>query len=168
MVTAQIVGMLCAMPPRPGPVDPATGSAAGAASDGLDLLLARCLRTLRHEWTPPAEGVDLAPHQGRALRIVAESGPLRLRDLADRLRIAPRSATEVADALEQRGLVSRAPDPDDRRAVRLAVTSAGQEAAEAVAVARAVGADAFFARLPASDRVELHRILTTLLEDERQ
>ena len=31
--------------------------------------------------------------------------------LAERLRIAPRSATEVVDALEARGLVERGPDP---------------------------------------------------------
>ena len=36
--------------------------------------------------------------------------------LAERLHIAARSATEVVDALEERGLVERGPDPDDRRA----------------------------------------------------
>jgi DNA-binding MarR family transcriptional regulator len=41
---------------------------------------------------------------------------MRLSELSEHLHIAPRSATEVVDALESRGLVRRRPDPDDRRA----------------------------------------------------
>lgn len=41
----------------------------------------------------------------------APGDPIRLKDLAERLRIAPRSATEVVDQLEVKGLVRRDPDP---------------------------------------------------------
>ena len=46
--------------------------------------------------------------------------------LAERLHIAARSATEVVDALEARGLVERAPDPDDRRATLVRPTEAAR------------------------------------------
>lgn len=136
-----------------------------AADQPLDVLLGRALRSMRHTWTAQPEELDLAPHQGRALMIVAESGPLRLSELAERLRIAPRSATEVADALQERGLVTRSADPSDRRAVLLSVTEAGQHAAGAVAESRRAGAEAFFGRLSAADRASLTRILTTLVQD---
>lgn len=134
-------------------------------TEPLDVLLGRALRSMRHTWTAQPEGLDLAPHQGRALMIVAGSGPLRLSELAERLRIAPRSATEVADALQERGFVSRSPDPTDRRAVLLDVTEAGASAAGAVAESRREGADAFFGRLSAADRATLAGILTRLLQD---
>ena len=51
--------------------------------------------------------------------MLAGADGMRPSALADALRIAPRSATEVADALEERGWVRREPDPTDRRATRL-------------------------------------------------
>lgn len=131
--------------------------------DGLEVLLGRAVRALRHTWTVLPDDLDLAPHQGRALRIIDTTGPLRLSALAERLRIAPRSATEVADALQDRGLIERRPDPADRRAVLLSVTSAGARAASRVAAARQAGADAYFGRLTDADRSDLARILQSLL-----
>ena len=52
--------------------------------------------------------------------------------LADHLRIAPRSATEVVDALEERGWVQRSPDPTDRRATTSTLTGAGRELVAAI------------------------------------
>lgn len=131
--------------------------------DGLEVLLGRAVRALRHTWTVLPDDLDLAPHQGRALRIIDTTGPLRLSALAERLRIAPRSATEVADALQDRGLIERRRDPADRRAVLLSVTSAGARAASRVAAARQAGADAYFGRLTDADRSDLARILQSLL-----
>ena len=129
----------------------------------LDVLLARTLRALRHTWSRHDDAPDLAPHQGRALRIVDEDGPLRLSELAERLHIAPRSATEVADALQDRGLVERSLDPSDRRAILLAVTAAGHTVAAEVARVRREQAEAFFGRLPDHDQLALRRILGDLL-----
>lgn len=159
--TSQI-GMLIAMPApdrRPeGPLD----SPSPGPDEPLDALLARTLRTLRHAWS--TTGPDLAPHQGRALRIVEESGPLRPSELAGRLHVAPRSATEVIDALEERALIVRSPDPNDRRAVLVEVSHDGRRVAEEFAAARRAQAEAFFGRLSTADRASLDRILRTLLE----
>ena len=66
---------------------------------------------------PSGLGPDLSPHDARALRVIGHHGPTRLGVVAEHLRIAPRSATDVVDRLESRGLVHRTPDPDDRRAM---------------------------------------------------
>ena len=134
------------------------------ADEPLDVLLGRALRQLRHLWGAGVGEVDLAPHQARALRIVHEDGPLRLSELARRLRIVPRSATEVADALQERGLVLRSPDPSDRRATLLEMTEHGRSVATEVGRMRREQAEAFFGRLSANDRASLHRILTELLD----
>jgi DNA-binding MarR family transcriptional regulator len=82
--------------------------------------------------------------------------------LAERLRIVPRSATEVVDALETRGLVERRPDPHDRRATLVALTAEGDRVAESARAARADGAERFFGALSPADRADLARILKAL------
>lgn len=134
------------------------------AAEPLDALFVRAFRALRHSWSEHASATDLAPHQGRALRIVGTDGPLRLSVLAERLHIAPRSATEVADALQERGLIERSPDPGDRRATLVSITTAGREVAERVAAARRAQAEIFFGRLSAQDRRSLQRILQDLTD----
>jgi DNA-binding MarR family transcriptional regulator len=87
---------------------------------------------------------------------------MRLSDLAEHLRIAPRSITEVIDALQERGLAERSPDPADRRATLVALTAEGERLGEAVRAARRDEAEAFFGRLSDADRDALARILRTL------
>src|SRR6185312_10908971 len=96
----------------------------------------------------------------RALAVLHRGGPQRLGELAERLRIAPRSATEVVDALAERGLVERRPDPADRRATLVALTAHGEEVSAAIRAARKTGAGSLFARLPPPDQEELARLLT--------
>ncbi|MBM9475228.1 winged helix-turn-helix transcriptional regulator [Nakamurella flavida] len=122
--------------------------------------VARRLRETFRETTAPWE---ITPAQARALVVLLRRGSIRLSDLSADLRIAPRSATEVVDALADRGLVARGPDPTDRRAVLVTVTPAGHAAGAAIGEARAAEADRFFAALPEADRLELHRLLRALL-----
>jgi DNA-binding MarR family transcriptional regulator len=107
---------------------------------------------------------DVTPGQARALGVLSRHGPVRLGTLSEHLRIAPRSATEVADALEMRGLVERRADPTDRRATLIALTPRGEEVMAAIRAARGAEAEEFFARLDADDRAALARILDALLD----
>jgi DNA-binding MarR family transcriptional regulator len=92
----------------------------------------------------------------------AQAEGLRLKDIADRLRIAARSATEVVDQLEAKGLVERRPDPADRRATRIRLTRAGVGMRAAVREARRREAGDYFSVLPERDQAELRRLLTAL------
>jgi DNA-binding MarR family transcriptional regulator len=128
-------------------------------------LLQAAARSLRGGFMHALAEHDVTPAQSRALRVVLGSDEApRLSDVAERLRVAPRTATEVVDALEKRGLVERVPDPDDRRATRLRTTPAGLALGEVMARTRAVEADRFLAVLSDDDRRELHRILSLLEE----
>jgi DNA-binding MarR family transcriptional regulator len=131
-------------------------------SGTLSELLMHAARAQRRRWRELLEPWDLTPSQSRALRVLGDRDATRVSDLADALRIAPRSATEVADGLETRGLVERAADPADRRAVLLRLTDAGRAIRDEVAVARAADARTFFGRLEAEDRAALARLLREL------
>ncbi|MCC3298952.1 MarR family winged helix-turn-helix transcriptional regulator [Arthrobacter caoxuetaonis] len=139
-----------------------------ADSAALGELMHAAFRGLRGRWIQQLAPFELTPHQYRALNAMgrnADDGGMRLKDLADRLRIAPRSATEVVDQLEAKGLVERGPDPSDRRATLIALTPAGTRMREGVRRDRAREADEYFAALSSDDRSELARILGQLAGD---
>ncbi|RKN40550.1 MarR family winged helix-turn-helix transcriptional regulator [Micromonospora endolithica] len=119
-------------------------------------------RRLRQRTRAALAPWDVTPSQSRALGVLARGGPLRLSALADELRIAPRSATEVVDHLQARGLVTRQADPSDRRATLVALTPEGTRTSDAIRAARRTEAARFFADLDPADRDQLARILRTL------
>jgi DNA-binding MarR family transcriptional regulator len=121
--------------------------------------VARQLRGASQEILAPW---DLTPSNLRALRVLERHGMMRLSELSDHLRIAPRSATEVVDALESRGLVQRRPDPGDRRATLVGVTEHGASVLDAIRAARGTEAERLFSRLSPTDRAHLARILRKL------
>jgi DNA-binding MarR family transcriptional regulator len=122
-------------------------------------------RRLRHRTRVALEPWDLSPSLARALSVLARHGDVRLSTLADHLRIAPRSATEVADDLGALGLVVRRPDPADRRATLLALTDQGLATAQSIRAARQASGEEFFEKLTAGDRAALTAILAKLRED---
>jgi DNA-binding MarR family transcriptional regulator len=131
-------------------------------TDGLSDLfwgVARQLRRLGKETLGP---VQVTPSQARALRELQQHGAMRSGELAEHLRIAPRSATEVVDDLQERGLVERRPDPADRRATIVELTDKGVAAGAEIRAARAQEAERFFGKLSEHDRAELARILRSL------
>jgi DNA-binding MarR family transcriptional regulator len=53
-------------------------------------------------------------------------GSMRVGDLARELRITVGGASKLVDRMEKAELIAREPDPDDRRASRVALTAAGK------------------------------------------
>jgi len=123
--------------------------------------VARQLRSVSQETLAPW---DITPANLRALRVLSRHGTMRLSELSDHLHIAPRSTTEVVDALESRDLVRRRPDPGDRRATLVEVTEHGASVVDAIRAARGTETERIFGRLSPADRAHLERILRTLRE----
>ena len=97
-------------------------SAAEAVARGAGRAIARLARQVEHGLAP----VGLSLQQYRALALLAE-GHAGATRLAERLTVSPPSVTAVIDGLVARELVTRAADPDDRRRLTLALTSAGRQ-----------------------------------------
>src|ERR1700722_14448318 len=60
------------------------------------------------------------------LHSLSRGGPMRLTDLLGNEQIKQPALTSLVSKLEGAGLVSRRPDPSDRRAALLALTTAGE------------------------------------------
>ena len=93
----------------------------------LRLSATRLARRLRQE-----SGAGLSPSQQSALAVIANYGPLTLGALAELERVAPPTITKVVSKLECDGLVTRTPDPEDRRVCRVAISPAGATLLEEV------------------------------------
>ena len=137
-------------------------------ADSLGEAFGAVARRLRVASMAALAQYDVTPSQVRAIRVLAthDTGPgnrgVRSKELAEHLRIAPRSATEVVDALEEKGLVARSPDPGDRRATLVSLTDRGSALAEEVRRARGVASEQLLERLTQTDREDLARILRKL------
>jgi DNA-binding MarR family transcriptional regulator len=102
---------------------------------------------------------DLSRTATSVLAALRDGGPQRITALADAEGIAQPTMTTLIGRLEKRGLVERRPDPDDARAVRVAVTDPGLERLEARRAARVALLDH---RLGALDPDEREVLLAAL------
>lgn len=130
--------------------------------ESLHELFGAVARRLRASAMQALAPWQIAPSQSRAMALIAKHRAIRLGDLAENLHITPRSVTEVVDTLEERDLVRRAPDPEDRRATLVSLTPHGEAVSAAVRAARAAEAETLFGQLSERDRAQLRRILGRL------
>jgi DNA-binding MarR family transcriptional regulator len=85
------------------------------------------------------------------LTVLESDGPLSMGKLADALDVSVASATGIIDRMEDRGLVERRREGDDRRVVHVAATEAGR---------------AVFIEVANERKGHLRRLLDGLSEDE--
>jgi DNA-binding MarR family transcriptional regulator len=130
--------------------------------DALAEAFLRVSRRLRRETQQRIAPLGLNLHQSRALRVIAEAGPLRPSALAGRLGIVARSATDAVAGLLSAGFVLRRTDPADGRAQLLVISPAGCAALEEVSRIRAEVGAALFGRLTPPEREALASILARL------
>ncbi|MFF4490771.1 MarR family winged helix-turn-helix transcriptional regulator [Streptomyces sp. NPDC001544] len=96
-------------------------------------------RARQHERLMALAGVPLDRAAVALLRQVADSEPLRPGGLAQRLGVEASHVTRTVQQLQKAGYVTRVPDPHDRRAQRIELTSLGRQAVDRVREAGARG-----------------------------
>lgn len=96
----------------------------GLRQDSLGFLLTDVSRLMRRAFQQRLEGSSLTLAQARALFYVSRHEGVRQIDLAEMLEVQPITLARLIDQLTDAGLVERRPDPNDRRAYRVFMTSA--------------------------------------------
>jgi DNA-binding MarR family transcriptional regulator len=120
----------------------------------------RMLRAVNDEMS----GCGLSLARTKVLMRLSARGALRQSALAAELGLAPHSITDIVDALERAGLAERQPDPTDRRAKLVAITSAGQACLGVANATRDRLLTQIFGALSQEERATLLRLLDTLDE----
>jgi DNA-binding MarR family transcriptional regulator len=105
-------------------------------------------------------GLTLA--RTKVLTQLKRRGPSRQSVLAVDFGFAPHTITDIVDALERDGLVTRQPDPTDRRAKLVALTGQGEVALSTASATREQLMKHVFGALDAADRVTMMRLLDVL------
>ena len=142
------------MPPEE---DPATG----------DLVMALA-RRVRRAYADSLAEWQVTPWQSRALRVLSSRPDgMRPSALAAELRIAPRSATEVVDTLEERGWIRRVADPTDRRATTVLLTPDGVALVARIDEVRRDASEQVLGVLTEEQRRTLHGILRLVVGEDQ-
>ncbi|MEV4055771.1 MarR family transcriptional regulator [Amycolatopsis sp. NPDC049688] len=111
-----------------------------------------------------AREYGLTVQQGQLLCVLM-GRPYGMGDLGATLGLEKSSLTGLVDRAVRRGLVRRAPDPDDRRAVHVLLTPEGRELAEDFYAATCRRVDDLAARLSPPERDRLGALLGTIVHE---
>ena len=97
--------------------------------------VSRLARELEQRLEPVYREHGLEPGWHDVLATLRRSGPpyqLRPSEFASTLMLTSSGTTKRLDRLEQAGLITRAPDPDDRRGTLITLTDAGRKLIDSV------------------------------------
>jgi DNA-binding MarR family transcriptional regulator len=133
--------------------------------------LERCVSALLR-WSTRAEvqrsmragRTPLSPTDVWLLCRLVDDGPSRLSELAAWQSVDKSTMTTQVGRLERQALVSRRPDPSDRRAVLVRATPKGRRLQRSNVVVAQRVFDGLVADWPEADKEELARLLTRLTD----
>jgi MarR family transcriptional regulator, lower aerobic nicotinate degradation pathway regulator len=129
----------------------------------VGFLLSALGRLSRDATEQALESLGIRPHHYGVLVVLDEGGPAPQRIVGEALGIDKSTMVVVVDHLEERGLVERHRNPENRRAYRLTLTGAGRKLLlEADPLVRRVEEDVM-APLDDAQRRQLHGLLLSLL-----
>ena len=87
---------------------------------------------------------------------------LTMGELSSRLMVTNGNVTGLTEALVREGLVSRAPEPDDRRSLRIRLTAAGKQSFDAMTPVHEGWIDRLMAGLTRAEMAHLLELLGRL------
>ncbi|GBG07688.1 MarR family transcriptional regulator [Paenibacillus sp. MY03] len=102
----------------------------------------------------------------RLLSVVAETGKIRMNELAAKLGIKARTVTDFVDALEQDKLLVRIPDPTDRRATLIQLTELAQSNIEQALIYQDKIANKVLENLSVEQQKQFFELLLQLIKDK--
>ncbi|AOR36709.1 hypothetical protein BFF78_41725 [Streptomyces fodineus] len=135
-----------------------------AAHDELRYLLLAAQREGSRRLGEALRPLGLTPAQAEVLDVLADHQPVTLAALGRLLVCEQGSPSRLVDSLVQRDLVSRVPHEQDKRAVLVELTPAGQALAAQLGEATGRLTAAMAEPLSAADIATLTGLLHTLLE----
>jgi MarR family 2-MHQ and catechol resistance regulon transcriptional repressor len=91
----------------------------------LWVVLARCFNTCAQAEAVAIKHYDLTAPQFGVLEALAHLGPMKMCDIAQKYLTSGANITGVVDRLEEKGLVQRVMEEDDRRTYRIHLTENG-------------------------------------------
>jgi DNA-binding MarR family transcriptional regulator len=141
---------------------PAPSGVETALADELFAAIGVFRRTARRAAGRPWSVDDLSTAQAELLRLIRRQPAISVADAAAELRLAPNTVSTLVRQLVDRGQLTRASDPDDRRVARLDLTPPARQRVERWRDQRSELAADAISRLSPDDRAALARAVPIL------
>ncbi len=129
------------------------------AGAGTSQLVCRLARATGARMRRDLEGAGISRREYAVLDRLAHSGPVPQQQLGQELHVHSSNLVAVLDELEDRGLIHRPRDPDDRRRYRLELSDEGQAALNSARSAAAEIERELLEPLSAAERRKLKSLL---------
>jgi DNA-binding MarR family transcriptional regulator len=126
-------------------------------------LVTRAHQTAHREFLLALRPLDVEPRHVGTLRALAAAGPVTQNELGSLLDVSPATIVAIVDHLERRGLVSRQPDPDDRRVHRLRLSDTAGPVVDRARELSQQGLDLRLRGLPGDAHADLLQLLSLFL-----
>lgn len=136
--------------------------------DELDRLSRRLMRNLECCDRSVVSCCGLTAAQAYSLLTMSEYGPMTMNEIALEMRLHGTTMTRMVDSLVAKGLAERSNDAEDRRIVRVELTSNGEETVKSLQEFKRSLLSSAFAELGSADRdaiLSALRRLTTVAEE---
>jgi DNA-binding MarR family transcriptional regulator len=110
--------------------------------------------------------LELAPADTGIMRLLRKAAGLSQQELAAKLQIHPSRLVAILDNLENRGLVERRANPDDRRLYSIHLTNDGGEMLEKIGRVAMEHQDALLSVLSSDERDQLAGLLLRIADQQ--
>jgi DNA-binding MarR family transcriptional regulator len=110
--------------------------------------------------------LKLSPPHAGILRILGSSPAMTQQALAGALRILPSRLVALLDEVEERGLVARRENPEDRRSYALHLTERGRETLQAIGRVSKEHQRSLLGALSADEQTQLAELLQRIADEQ--
>ena len=142
------------------------GSGGGDRLPSAAWLLAQVGAHAAAKFAERLSGLGLSPPHAGILWALSTSGGLSQQALAEHLHVLPSRLVALVDELEERGLVERRDNPDDRRTYALHLTSPGRTMLEAIGRIARTHQESISEGLDAGEREQLAALLLRIADQQ--
>jgi len=134
--------------------------------DMLGYLVKHVQRRLSAQADAALEPLGIDRAEFGVLWVLARSEPLSQQGIAANAGVDATTMVALIDALEAKGMLTRRPDPGDRRRNLIELTAAGQATCREAEVAHTAAEEQFLAPLSGTQATQFRRMLRALLESD--
>ncbi|TMB84179.1 MAG: MarR family transcriptional regulator [Chloroflexi bacterium] len=113
-----------------------SSTAVGSMTDQILAEIENGLAHQRHKWAAQCQAHGLSMTHFHVLAVLEADGPTPMSRLADQLGVAFSNLTGIIGRMEERGIVERVHDADDRRVVLAQLTPIGRDVVQKVEATR--------------------------------
>ncbi len=124
--------------------------------------LARAYSSFDKKSSESIKEFGLTQPQFAVIEVIGHLGPLKIGELCDKMLVTGGNMTLVLDNIEKLGYIERVPSREDRRAINIQLTPAGQKLFEEVFVKHAENITQFMSVLNTTEQKNLGDLLKKL------